>query len=203
MTDATFWTKLAPKYARNPIGDQAAYDHTLGRTRSYLGPKDKVLELGCGTGSTALLLAPHVGHVTATDYAPGMIEIAQAKPTEATNITFAVQQDVPETGQYDAVLAFNLFHLVQDIDAQFRAIHALLPVGGYFISKTACLNSGWKWRLAGMAIPMMRLFGKAPYVNRLSIQGLEGAITDAGFDIVESGTFPDPARYIVARKRAA
>lgn len=202
MTDATFWTKLAPKYARNPIGDRAAYDYTLGRTRSYLGPKDKVLELGCGTGSTALLLAPHVGHITATDYAPGMIKIANARPTEAKNVSFAVQQDVPDTGQYDAVLAFNLFHLVPDIDAQFRAIHALLPGGGYFISKTACLNSGWKWRLAGMVIPLMRLFCKAPYVNRLSIQGLERAITDAGFDIVESGTFPDPARYIVARKRA-
>ena len=201
MTDAMFWDKIAPKYAQDPIADQAAYDYTLGRTRSYLKPDDKVLELGCGTGSTALLLAPHVGHLTATDFSAGMIAIAKAKPTEADNITFAVQDGVPATGRFDAVLAFNLFHLVPDLDAQLREINALLPVGGYFISKSACLKSGLKWRLISMIIPLMQLVGKAPHVNKFSVATLERKIMQAGFDIVESGTFPAPSRYLVARKR--
>ena len=55
-----FWDGIAEKYAKRPISDMAAYEYTLGRTRSYLKPEDQVLELGCGTGSTALLLAGDV-----------------------------------------------------------------------------------------------------------------------------------------------
>jgi hypothetical protein len=37
MTDtAKFWNKVAPKYAKDPISDMAAYEYTLGRTKSYL-----------------------------------------------------------------------------------------------------------------------------------------------------------------------
>ena len=53
---AKFWDKAAAKYAKSPIEDIEAYNYTIGRTRSYLSPTDRVLEVGCGTGSTALLL---------------------------------------------------------------------------------------------------------------------------------------------------
>ena len=204
MSDTKFWDRIAPKYAKDPITDPAAYEYTLGRTRSYLNDSDRVLELGCGTGSTALLLAPGVGHLTATDFSAGMIAIAQAKPRTSDNISFAVQDRIPASGRYDAVLAFNLLHLMPDPDARLREIHALLPEGGYFISKTACLKSGLKWRLISMVIPLMQLVGKAPgLVNGFSVETLEGYITDAGFDIIESGDHPAPSRYVVARKRAA
>ena len=47
----------------------------------------------------------------------------------------------------------------------------------------------------------MQLVGKAPHVNKFSVATLERKIMQAGFDIVESGTFPAPSRYLVARKR--
>ena len=53
----TFWDGAAENYAKSPIRDVEAYNYTLERTRTYLSPTDKVLEVGCGTGSTALLLA--------------------------------------------------------------------------------------------------------------------------------------------------
>ena len=56
-------TIFAPKYAKSPIKDVPAYEYTLGRTRSYLKPTDAVLELGCGTGGTALKLADAVAHL--------------------------------------------------------------------------------------------------------------------------------------------
>lgn len=202
MTDAKFWTKAAPKYAKAAISDLAAYDYTLGRTRSYLSDTDQVLELGCGTGSTALLLAGDVAHITASDYSPGMIAIAQDKPTEADNITFEVLSQVPVDRQYDAVLGFNLFHLVPDMGQYFVQIHALLPDDGVFISKTPCIKGGGiKWALIALILPVMQALGKAPYVRRFTAKELETAITDAGFEIVESGDHPAPSRYVVARKR--
>ncbi|MCG8445153.1 MAG: class I SAM-dependent methyltransferase [Hyphomicrobiales bacterium] len=57
-----------------PVRDVEAYEYTLERTRSYLAKTGRVLELGCGTGSTALLLAG----ITGNDISPNMIGIARA-----------------------------------------------------------------------------------------------------------------------------
>lgn len=203
MADTVFWDKIAPKYALSPISDPKAYAYTLDRTRSYLSGADRVLELGCGTGSTALLLAGDVGHMTATDLSPEMIAIARNKPTEADNITFAVQDAAPQEAGFDAILAFNLFHLVPDMEARFRQIHTALAEGGVFISKTPCIKGGIKGLLIGLIVPVMRAVGKAPYVRRFTVETLENAIVDAGFDIIESGSYPAPSRYVVARKRVA
>lgn len=209
---ATFWDKAAPKYAKSPIADQAAYEYTLGRTRTYLTPQDRVLELGCGTGSTALLLAPNVKQITATDLSPGMLAIARQKAanTGVKNVSFEVGSDVPKQGPYDVVMGYSLFHLVPDMEKRFAQIHELLPKGGYFITKTTCLGQrgagiggALKSLAIRIAIPVMQLIGKAPYVRSFSVKELEHAVTAAGFEIVESGNHPKgppPAHYIVARK---
>ena len=209
MTDAaTFWDKVAPKYAKDPISDMQAYEYTLGRTISYLKLEDHALELGCGTGSTALLLAPHVAKITGTDISPVMIEIAREKAgTDGIeNVEFrdlTAEDSMQLDGPFNVVLGHNLFHLVPDAEATIAAIHRMLPVGGTFISKTPCLADpafGWKRFPIRMVIPLMQLFGKAPFVRWLSHKDLEGAITAAGFEIVEAGNFPSVSRYIVARK---
>ena len=214
MTDAaTFWNKAAPKYAKSPIADQAAYEYTLGRTKSYLTATDKVLELGCGTGSTALLIAPHVGQIEAADISPGMIDIAEGKRQSegVSNLTFHVAEGVPSGGPYDAILAFNLLHLLPDMTQTLSEIHAKLAPGGVFISKSVCLRGmGWSLRACliraiVLGLPIARLLGKAPYVRMMSVAALESAVAGAGFDIIESGSHPKgppAARYIVARKPA-
>ncbi|MEO1704634.1 MAG: SAM-dependent methyltransferase, partial [Pseudomonadota bacterium] len=77
--DAPFWTKIAPKYARDPIADMAAYTATLERMRACLRPGDAVLELGAGTTTTARDLAGQVRDYLATDIAAGMIRIGEEK----------------------------------------------------------------------------------------------------------------------------
>ena len=66
-SDARFWDRTSRKYAGSKIADQAGYDRTLDRTRALLGPGDQVLELGCGTGTTAFLLAGDVQSYLAGD----------------------------------------------------------------------------------------------------------------------------------------
>lgn len=205
---ALFWDKTAEKYAKSPIADEAAYAYTLDRTRSYLSADDNILEVGCGTGSTALLLAGDVGRITASDISPNMIAIGKekARAQDIGNVTFitaGLSDGALGDGPYDAVLALNLLHLVEDVPAALRRIHGLLKPGGLFISKTVCVpKSGapFKFRLIKMVLPLMQWFGKAPYVNFMEITELENRITSAGFKILETGTHPPPSRYIVARK---
>lgn len=205
-----FWDSIAEKYARSPVRDPAAYDYTLERVRSYLGAEDRVLELGCGTGTTALRLRNAVSCYTATDIAPAMIAIAQRKKqeAEADNLRFVVCDvaGAPDEA-FDTVMGFSLFHLVDDLDAALAQVHRRVRSGGLFISKTPCLKdskSVFQRLMMRVMIPVMQLVGKAPsVVHFMSINDWQARIEAAGFEIVETGNFPanPPSRFIVARRR--
>lgn len=202
--DARFWNKVAAKYAASPVKDQEAYAETLERTLVYLAPTAEVLELGCGTGTTALKLAPHVAHITGTDIATEMIEIARAKSTQAQviNVSFATGDALCPgiaDDSLDAALAFRLLHLVRDLPAVLARMHAVLKPGGVFVSKTPCLAQ--QTRLWAIPIALMRAIGKAPFVHLLTYAALDRAIAEAGFEIVEVDALPPPlARFVIARK---
>ena len=90
--DAQFWDKIARKYSKRVIPDQESYEFKLLKTRDYLTPAMNVMEIGCGTGSTALAHAPFVKRIVATDISSKMIDIARQKATEQgiENVEFAV-----------------------------------------------------------------------------------------------------------------
>jgi len=202
-----FWDRLAEKYARNPVGDMPAYEKTLERTSSWLGERDRILEFGCGTGSTALRLAPAVAHVTATDISGEMIAIAARKAKDAgvENVEFRKATldgiDTPGEG-YDAVLGFNVLHMFDNVPAELARIRSLLKPGGLFISKTPCV--GDMNPLVRLVVPIMQFFGKAPCVNFFTAAELERDIRAAGFEIGEKGLHgtkgKDIRPFIVAKK---
>ena len=203
MTNAAFWNKAAPKYAKDAIGDMPAYEETLDRMREILQPHHRVLELGCGTGSTALELADSVDRYIGTDVASKMVEIAQGKLTEQSpqNLSFAVQDaGVMTSGSNDVVLALNLLHLLPDLENTLAEIYKSLPSGGLLISKTGLLKDGL-WLLP-LVIPLMRAIGKAPFVRSLSEEILIGLLENAGFKVteklVQGGMVPRV--FIVAQK---
>ena len=72
-----FWDKIAVKYSRRPIADEASYQKKLEKSQAYFRPDTEVLEFGCGTGGTAIIHASHVKHIRAIDISPRMIEIAK------------------------------------------------------------------------------------------------------------------------------
>jgi ubiquinone/menaquinone biosynthesis C-methylase UbiE len=207
--DARFWDRSARRYAAAAISDPRGYERTLRRTRELLAENDHVLELGCGTGSTALRLADGVASYLGTDFSPAMIAIAQEKlaaaPVAALSFLAATAEDPAlQAGQYDAVLAFNYLHLVRDLPGTLRRIHALLADGGLFISKTGCLGDmNPLIRLA--LLPAMRAIGKAPYTGAFSASALERQVAAAGFEILATERHADGGSdrrpYMVARKR--
>lgn len=207
-SDARFWDRTSRAYARGAVADQAGYERTLDRTRALLGPGDRVLELGCGTGTTALRLAGDVQSYLATDISAGMIAIAEEKraaaPVPALAFRTATAEALaPEGGPFDAVLGFNYLHLVRDLPGTLRRIHALLAAEGLFISKTPCV--GDMNPLVRLVLPAMRAIGKAPYAGIFRAAELSRLIGAAGFDILATESHAtkgnDGRPYIVARKR--
>lgn len=204
-----FWDKAAEKYAKSPISDVEAYNYTLGRMRAYLTPIDTVLELGCGTGSTALLLAANVQRIVASDISSEMIRIASEKARDqgATNVDFVAAglfDDALGAEPYDAVLALNLLHLIEDLDSALQRIHGLVKPGGLFISKTVCqpgAGAPLRFRLMRFLIPILQFFGKAPFVRLMAADAFEARVEASGFEILEAGDHPPPSRHIVARRK--
>ena len=211
-----FWDGVAERYIDTPISDVPAYEFTLGRTIARVKGMDRVLEVGAGSGLNAQRIAPHVGEIVASDFSRRFTEIGTklAKDAGIDNMRY-VHAGIhdPELGEgYDAVLAMNVLHLVDEPEAAVEHIHDMLKPGGLFISKTICASDGlhlwsaemWKMRaMLWIMLPLMQLFGKAPDVRIIPIADLERMIVRAGFDIIESGNHPakPPRRYLVARKR--
>ena len=204
-----FWDGVAPKYAKSPIKNMEGYEYTLERTRSYLKPSDQVLEIGAGTGSTALLLSDAVDRIVATDISDKMLEVGRARAKEQgiSNVDFqqANAEILPE-GPFDAVLAHNILHLVEDLEATFKAVHAALRPGGLLISKTFLKPTKGlqlEYRAMKVVLPLMQMIGKAPFVAIYPIEQFEGMIEKAGFEIIETAHYPakEARRYIVARRR--
>jgi ubiquinone/menaquinone biosynthesis C-methylase UbiE len=200
-----FWDRLAKRYARMPVRNQASYEETLALTRTRLSKDDKLLEVGCGTGSTALLLADSVKHFLATDISGNMIAIAadKAKAQQVQNLDFlraTLFDDSLKPGSFDVILAFNLLHLLEDIPAAIGRVEELLKPDGRFISKTPCLAG--HSRFLSLLVSVLSKIGIIPQVRFLSIEELESCIRQGNFSILETGNYPasPPSRFIVARR---
>lgn len=207
LKDAAFWDRISQKYASDPIKDLAGYNRSVERSASFLDSHKSVLELGCGTGSTALRLAPKAGSYVATDISAGMIDIANQKLAETNHPELSFRQATAESLAkegvvYDVVFAFNYLHLVRDLPETLRHILSLTGPGGYFISKTACLRE--MNPLIALAIGPMRLLGKAPFVNVFSASELEAEILGAGFEVLARESHAtigkDTRPFFVARR---
>lgn len=203
---AKFWDNTAEKYSQQAISNPKAYEIKLDLTREYFTPESKVLEFGCGTGSTAVLHAPFVAQIDAIDVSPEMIRIARAKlgPDGIDNVKFQVaDMDSYQTqpSSYDAALGMNILHLLDDRMAAMGRVYEALKPGGYFISSTMCLREKIMFRLMEPLFPLMHSIGRWPHVRRFTAKRLQADIESIGFKTVhywQPGN--GPVLFIVGQK---
>ncbi len=189
-TDAAFWDRIAERYAARPVGDPEAFERKIAITKSRMSSNDVVLDIGCGTGSLALRLAPDAAEVHGLDLSTEMIRIARSKAEAqgVANVHFHVgpfdESFTAFDGQaLDGICAYNVLHLVEDRHAALAQVHRLLVPGGFFVSSTICLGEiRLPW---GPALRLMRWIGKAPRVAIFSKRQLLEDLSEAGFTDIE------------------
>jgi ubiquinone/menaquinone biosynthesis C-methylase UbiE len=199
-----FWDRVAAKYAKRKITNEEAYQKKLEQTQAYLTPETKMLELACGTGTTALHLAPYVEHIKAVDLSLNMLEIAKEKAQKSgiENITFSCcdieAEPLPEQS-YDVILAHSILHLLQEREPVLQKIYKALKPGGVFISSTACLGKGFWW--LKMIIVPGAFFGLLPSIRFFTDTELKEQFCQTGFEIIEDWQ-PSKAQalFMIARK---
>jgi len=131
--EAQSFDRTAADYDR--LGDLSENDSLTSWVVSVLPPGGgRALDLGCGAGRHAVLLAERFTHVDAIDLSMPMIGIARAKRSRP-NITYE-QADLLEiagSGEYDLVLTVMTLHHVPDLEAALAHIKGLLAPGGRIV----------------------------------------------------------------------
>ncbi|NIH79551.1 class I SAM-dependent DNA methyltransferase [Amycolatopsis viridis] len=153
MPDAIFaHPRLAAVYdtfdgPRDDLGNYLAIADELGAER--------VVDVGCGTGSLALLLAARGRTVIGVDPAAASLEIARAKDT-AGHVTWihGDATDLPRAGADLAVMTGNVaqvFVTDEDWSRTLAGIHAAVRPGGWFVFETRRPDRrAWEdWAAAG------------------------------------------------------
>ena len=205
MTTSTkFWDKIADRYSKQPIADEASYQKKLKVTQDYFKPDMSVLEFGCGTGSTAIIHAPYVKHIRAIDISGNMIAIAKdkAEAQNIDNVTFeqlTIEELKVEDCTYDAVLGLSILHLLENKESAIAKVYKMLKPGGIFVTSTTCMGDAYSW--FKLIAPIGKALGFFPLVRVFTAQHLIESLTDAGLAIdYQWQPSKDKAIFIIAKK---
>lgn len=204
MSQAAIWNRFAKGYAKRAVSDPESYNRKLEQTARRLTPSSRLLEIACGTGTTALWHAPKVSYVRASDFSTKMIAIARRKAEEAgvTNVDFVVEGidelPRPET-PFDVALAMSILHLLPDPGGALHRLSDCLRPGGYVFTSTVGLRD-----MPGVApkvIPYLGWTGLIPRLNPMTAQEIIAAHEAAGLRIIDHWSAgPGSALFIEAQK---
>jgi SAM-dependent methyltransferase len=155
---ARYWTEDG---GPNWVRDEAMYDLMLTPFNLALldaldpQPGERVLDVGCGFGSTALAASARGANVHGVDISLPMIERARERAAEAgANATFAVAdaQEDPLGGPYDAVTSrFGVMFFADPVRAFRNFANATRPAGRLAFVCWQPLERN-PWMLAGPAV---------------------------------------------------
>lgn len=187
-----FWDRLARTWGRPSLEPGQTDTKPLAKTRPYLRAMDTVLDYGCAMGSVDLRLADSVRAVHGIDISSGMIAGAKeaAVSRGVANVTFAkatIFDEGLERESFDVVLAFAIFHLLDDAPAVLQRIRELLKPGGLLVSVTPCLEekATVPVRFVMLLVTLAVATRLIPHVWRCTIGELVESMDAAGLVAVE------------------
>ena len=192
MSDRDYWERHARNY-------DASLRWVLGRplprmlelASEAVRGKARVLEVAAGTGIVTSALAQTSDHVVATDYAVAMVDALEQRVQGAglENVT-CEQADIYalaySAGEFDAVVAANVLHLVPDLPAALQALRDVIKPGGSLVAPTFCHD---ETRTSWLVSRILAVSG-FPGHRRFTMQSLLQALGDNGLQIVRAELLP-------------
>jgi SAM-dependent methyltransferase len=195
------WDTIATTYEKEIV--RRFWPCTAGcLKRMALADGERVLDLGCGTGSLLLQAAKSIGtrgHVTAVDVSEEMLDIARehAYSSHTTNITFLEgrAEKIPVRDASHNVLVASLsLMFVLDKDAAAREIARVLVPGGRLVAAVWAPPERCDFirfqRTVGMHAPEPPVKGVGPasmwnptnFLGMLTSHGIEAQVEEGACD---------------------
>jgi trans-aconitate methyltransferase len=102
----------------------------------WLRPRagERILDLGCGTGTLTAEIARQGALLTGVDRSAEMIASAREKYAEL-RFDVADGQELPFTGEFDAVFSNAALHWMPSAEDVLRGVHRALVPGGRFVAE--------------------------------------------------------------------
>jgi predicted TPR repeat methyltransferase len=168
-----------------------------------LGPFQKMLDLGCGTGLTGGAMRDVVEDITGLDISENMVEIAHEKDLYETLYVAEAADYLEdnEDGPFDLVTATDVLPYLGFLEELFFGVADNMEAGGLFIFSSETLPDDMLQGRDFMVGPHQRFAHAERYVRKV--------LGDAGFEVVEVGEItvrleegePIPGHLVVARLR--
>ena len=192
MSDKDYWERHARNY-------DASMRWMLGRpmsrmlelTSDAVQGKGKVLEVAAGTGIVTAAIAQSSDSVIATDYAAAMVESLELRVRDAglKNVT-CEQADIYSlpysAGEFDAVVAANVLHLVPDLATAIQALRSVMKPGGVLVAPTFCHD---ETKTSWLVSRLLAVSG-FPGHRRFTMRSLRGALEENGLKISRAENLP-------------
>ena len=148
-------------------------------------PEDTVLECACGTGLLSTVIAEKCRHLTATDFAPKMLQRAEINCAAFNNVLFRqadiLSLDFPDH-TFDKVVAGNVIHLLDEPMKALNELNRVCRPGGMLIIPTY-MNKTKKGEISCFA----SVVGKAgaDFKRQFTVESYQQFFLDAGYDDVK------------------
>lgn len=157
-----------------------------------IGPGNRVLDVGCGSGELLEHLQDQGARPGGVDPAARMVELARARAVGADVRRGDVEHLPFDDAAFDAVLAVNAVQFADDLDDALAEIARVLVPGG------VVGLAGWAERsrndLDGINVALAEADDEDPPEDgplRLP-GGLAAVLADAGWEVLDSGIVPAP-----------
>ncbi|MBQ1643569.1 MAG: class I SAM-dependent methyltransferase [Treponema sp.] len=171
------WNFFAPIYERAMKSQKSIYDYIYKEISAAASAKN-VLELATGPGMIAKHIAPSAKSVTATDFAPKMIEAAK-KGSVPDNVSFEVADATNlryQNDSFDLVVIANALHIIPEPEKALAEIDRVLKANGTliapnFIEREKGKKNLWQKILSLVGIKFAHEWTKEEYKTFLSDHG--------------------------------
>ena len=174
----------------------------------------RVLDIGCGTGSLAVVLARRGALVTGIDVSLQMLDIARRKVEQAglgEGITLLQMSaiDLDEklgAGSFDLITGTLVFSELSEDEQRFvlKQCHRLLVAGGRLVIADETVPPSWPKRLLHLLVrlPLLVVTYILTQTTTHAVKDLESTVAAAGFQMDrKEATLLGDFQTVVALKR--
>lgn len=203
MSDREYWERHARNY---DVSVRWVLGRPMPRMLELAGEavrgKGKVLEVAAGTGIVTSAIAQTCDTVIATDYAAAMVESLERRVKDAGLGNVACEQAdiyvLPyQSGEFDAVVAANVLHLVPDLPAAIQALRRILRPGGSLVVPTFCHD---ETKVSWLVSRLLAVSG-FPGHRRFTMRSLRSELEANGLHVVRTELLPGliPVGFVEGR----
>ncbi|MBF0469503.1 MAG: methyltransferase domain-containing protein [Desulfamplus sp.] len=109
--------------------------------RMDMKPTDKVLDVGCGTGSLLYRLASSCpeAQLSGFDLVPEMLDVARRRLRDNVTLCAGLAEHIPfANNHFDIVISCNMFHYIRNPGLALKEMYRVLRPGGQIVITDWC-----------------------------------------------------------------